>query len=117
MAYVRNRRIDRVLPAIGAHLFSDCRDSTKLESRSTSSRFRRETISLQLRGGFIEVVLDLISDLAIGCRPIQEGTKSTYDLAPQRHASTLRPSEFARPLPRAGSSLPFRSRAAACHRV
>src|SRR5574339_1132650 len=114
MAYVRDRRIDRVLPAIGAHLFSDCRDIAKFESRGTSSLARRETVPLQLRGGFIEVVLDLIADLAIGGRPIQEGTKSTHRLTPQGHAATPRLSGFAQRPMRAGSSQRSRSRAAAC---
>src|SRR5690349_9653141 len=113
MAYVRGRCIDRVLPAVGAHLFSDCGDVAKLESRSASRLVGRQPLCFELRDGLLEIVLDLISDLAIGGRPIQESTKATDCLAPERHAATPRLSGCAPPPQRAGPSQRFPTRVAA----
>src|SRR5262245_11074770 len=85
MPQVGDGRLDHVLPTVRSHLFPNCRDIAKLESRCTSSLRRRQAGLLQLRHGLIEEVLDLVRDLAIGGRPIQEGTKTTHELTPRGH--------------------------------
>ena len=76
MPYVGADVSTHVLPAVGAHLLLHAARLAELESRRTSSLLRRQTRRLQRRGGLIEVVLDLIRDVAVGGRPIQERTKA-----------------------------------------
>jgi hypothetical protein len=61
-----------VLPSRRAHLLAHGGYAAKLTARGSPRFVRRHPACLERCGGFIEVLLDFICDVAIGCRSIDQ---------------------------------------------